>query len=231
VPVSEDILKSINPTAGDTRGNVGLLKDGGNLQWPQALTGEAFKEAREGLSKHMKQAVQTITAGNKSADESTLADMQADLKRLNETADASVNLISPDQSIEAKRYLGQVGIRGQGQQVHDLTDARPRYMAQRRQLAVCADWPRTHQLIQTQRQRHQPSHPRHATGRQRHDLGAGLQLSAASSTQTRKRHWYLQGHRRAHALCPSRLRASIWPASVFSPNGWKVIDALLCRPS
>jgi hypothetical protein len=109
VPVSEEILRSINPTAGDTRGNIGLLKDSGNLQWPQALQGEAFKETREDLSRRMKQAVQTITAGNKSPDESTLADMQADLRRLNETADASVNVLSPDQYIEAKRYLNQVG--------------------------------------------------------------------------------------------------------------------------
>ena len=109
VALNEDTLKSVNPTAGDTRGNIGLLKDSGNLQWPQALQGEAFKETREDLSRRMRQAVQTITAGNKSPDESTLADMQADLKRLNETADASVNVLSPDQYIEAKRYLNQVG--------------------------------------------------------------------------------------------------------------------------
>jgi hypothetical protein len=109
IPVSEDVLKSINPTAGDTRGNIGLLKDNGNLQWPPALQGEAFKEAREDINRRMKQAVQTVTAGNKSPDESTLADMQADLKRLNETVDASVNVLSPDQYIEAKRYLSQVG--------------------------------------------------------------------------------------------------------------------------
>jgi hypothetical protein len=109
VPVNEDVLKSINPTAGNTRGNVGLLKDGGNLQWPQALQGEAFKEAREDINRRMKQAVQTVTAGNKSPDESTLADMQADLKRLTETVDASVNVLSPDLYIEAKRYLTQVG--------------------------------------------------------------------------------------------------------------------------
>jgi hypothetical protein len=109
VPVSEEILRSINPTAGDTRDNIGLLKDGGNLQWPQALQVEAFKETREDLSRRMKQAVQTVTAGNKSPDESTLADMQADLKRLNEIVDASVNVLSPDQYIEAKRYLNQVG--------------------------------------------------------------------------------------------------------------------------
>jgi hypothetical protein len=109
IALNEDTLKSVNPTAGDTRGNIGLLKDGGNLQWPQALQGESFKEAREDLSRRMKQAVQTITAGNKSPDESTLADMQADLKRLNESVDAGVNVLSPDQYIEAKRYLNQVG--------------------------------------------------------------------------------------------------------------------------
>ena len=104
-----DTLKSVNPTAGDTRGNIGLLKDSGNLQWPQALQGEAFREAREDINRRMKQAVQTVTAGNKSPDQSTLADIQADLKRLNETLDASVNVISPDQYIAAKRYLDQVG--------------------------------------------------------------------------------------------------------------------------
>jgi len=109
IPLNEDTLRSVNPTAGDTRGNIGLLKDSGNLQWPQALQGEAFRESREDLNRRMKQAVQTVTAGNKSPDQSTLADIQADLKRLNETADASVNVISPDQYIEAKRYLNQVG--------------------------------------------------------------------------------------------------------------------------
>jgi hypothetical protein len=109
IPLNEDTLKSINPTAGDTRGNVGLLKDNGNLQWPQGLQGEAFKDAREDINRRLKQAVQTVTAGNKSPDESTLADLQADLKRMNETVDNSVNVISPDQYIEAKRYLSQVG--------------------------------------------------------------------------------------------------------------------------
>src|SRR5262249_61625761 len=56
VPLSEDNLKSINLTSGDTRGNVGLLKDNGNLQWPPSLNGEAYKEPREDLSRRMKQA-------------------------------------------------------------------------------------------------------------------------------------------------------------------------------
>jgi hypothetical protein len=108
IALNEDTLKLINPTSGDTRGNIGLLKDNGNLQWPHPLTGEIFKDAREELSRRMKQAVQTVTAGNKSPDESTLADMQADLRRLNEMVDASVSSLSLDQYTEAKRYLRQV---------------------------------------------------------------------------------------------------------------------------
>jgi hypothetical protein len=108
VPLDEDTLRSINLTAGDTRGNVGLLKDGGGLQWPQPLSGEAFQEAREDLGRRLKHAVNTVQL-NRGPDESTISDLQADLKKLNETLDASVNLMSPDQYIEAKRYLGQVG--------------------------------------------------------------------------------------------------------------------------
>jgi hypothetical protein len=108
VALNEDTLKSINPTSGDTRGNIGLLKDNGNLQWPSPLMGEIFKEAREDLTRRLKQAVQTVTAGNKSPDQSTLADIQADLKRLNELVDASVSSLSLDQYTEARRYLRQL---------------------------------------------------------------------------------------------------------------------------
>jgi len=104
VPLSEDTLKSINLTAGDTRGNVGLLKDNGALQWPQSLQGEAFKEAREDLSRQMKHAVNTVQV-NRAPDESTVSDLQADLKKLSETLETSVSSMSPDEYIEAKRYL------------------------------------------------------------------------------------------------------------------------------
>jgi hypothetical protein len=108
VPLNEDNLKSINLTAGDTRGNVGLLKDNGNLQWPPTLQGEAFKEAREDLNRHMKQAFRTVQL-NRNPDESTLSDLQADLKKLQETLDAAINTLSPDQSVEAQRYVRLVG--------------------------------------------------------------------------------------------------------------------------
>src|SRR5262249_40177058 len=103
VPLSEDNLKSINLTAGDTRGNVGLLKDNGNLQWLQPMQGEAYKDTREDLSRHMKQAFSAVQL-SRNPDESTLNDLQADLKKLQETLDTNVGALSPDQYVEARRY-------------------------------------------------------------------------------------------------------------------------------
>jgi hypothetical protein len=103
--LNEDTLKSINPTVGDTRGNGGLLKDNGNLQWPQPLQSEAFKEAREDFSRHVKQAVSTVRL-SRSPNDSTLRDLQADLKKMHETLKDNASAMSEDQQVEATRYLG-----------------------------------------------------------------------------------------------------------------------------
>jgi len=108
VPLSEDTLKSINLTAGDTRGNVGLLKDNGKLQWPQPLQHEVFKDARESLSRRMKQAFSSVQV-NQSPDESTLSDLQGDLKNLQASLDANISALSPDQYVEARRYVKLLG--------------------------------------------------------------------------------------------------------------------------
>jgi hypothetical protein len=108
VPLSEDNLKAINLTSGDTRGNVGLLKDNGNLQWPPSLNGEAYKDAREDLSRHMKDAFRTVQL-NRNPDESTLNDLQADLKKMHDTLDQHISALSPDQYVEARRYVRLLG--------------------------------------------------------------------------------------------------------------------------
>jgi hypothetical protein len=89
--------------ADEPRGNVGLLKDKGTLIWPQPLQGEAFKEAREKLNRHMNIAERAVE-GSPIA-KNTIRDLQEDLKRLNEILEASVSSFSSDQYIEAKRYL------------------------------------------------------------------------------------------------------------------------------
>jgi hypothetical protein len=109
VPLNEDALNRVNLTAGDSRANAGLLKDRAALQWPQPLQAEIFKEPREDLNRRLKDAVNTVRSGNAAADPATLNDLDADLKRLRDILDANVSLLSPDQYIEANRYLRQVG--------------------------------------------------------------------------------------------------------------------------
>jgi hypothetical protein len=90
-------------TAGDTRGNIGLLKDKGDLQWPQPLQGEAFQDVRQDFNRRLKDAAQTISLGN-NPEPSTISDLETDWRRLNEALDANIGVLSPDQYIEARRY-------------------------------------------------------------------------------------------------------------------------------
>jgi hypothetical protein len=108
VPLNENMLKCIQLTAGDTRGEVGLLKDKGRLQWPQPLQREMFKEARASLERRLKDAVRTVSVGNQ-LNANTLDDLHADCKKLNDTLDAHTSTLSPGEHIEAKRYLKLVG--------------------------------------------------------------------------------------------------------------------------
>jgi hypothetical protein len=108
VPLSEDTLKAINLTVGDTRGNVGLLKDlkdNSNLRWPQPLMNDKFKEAREKMDRHMKMAARTVNSGGGAPAEEIINDLDEDWKKLNDTLEASVSVMSPDQYTDAKRYL------------------------------------------------------------------------------------------------------------------------------
>jgi hypothetical protein len=109
VPLSEDTLKSINLMAGDTCGNVGLLKDNGNLRWPQPLMGEKFKEAREKMDRHLKMAARTVNGGGGAPAEEIIRDLDADWKKLNDTLEANGSILSPDQYVESKRYLKLLG--------------------------------------------------------------------------------------------------------------------------
>lgn len=109
VPLNEDALKSVNLTAGDSRANAGLLKDANGLQWPQPLQNAIFKDTRGDFDKNLKRAVQTVKAGNTTADPATINDLDADLKKMHEILDANVSGMSIQQQIEANRYLRQVG--------------------------------------------------------------------------------------------------------------------------
>jgi hypothetical protein len=107
IPLDEETLKHINVTDASSRGNIGLLKNGGRLDWPESLMEGAFDKERTRLTKNIKNAVQALKDKDP-LERSLLADLRNDHKALTDKLNASVGDLSPSQYIQAKRYLNQV---------------------------------------------------------------------------------------------------------------------------
>jgi len=103
VDLDEDVLKRINVTDG-ANANIGLLRDGGQLQWPVALDRPDFADAKKTLSQLLPDAVQQVKFNNPLAG-NTRKDIQAALTNLNDALARSINDMTPNQYIEARRYL------------------------------------------------------------------------------------------------------------------------------
>ncbi len=106
IPIDDDMLKHVNVTTG-TGGSIGLLKDGGALQWPLSLQGSEFSESRKRLDQNLTDVVQKLKFNNPVAP-ATLKDMRNDLRLLNDTLSKSVGDLAPSEFIEARRYLNQI---------------------------------------------------------------------------------------------------------------------------
>jgi len=106
VPLEEDVVRRVNVTGG-TSGNVGLLKDGGKLNWPEGFQGEQFEEPRKRLTRNIALAVQTLKDGE-AVRPDVVRDIRADAKTIAETLDETANDLSPPQYIEARRFLRQL---------------------------------------------------------------------------------------------------------------------------
>src|SRR5262249_8198654 len=63
IPLNEDIVNHVNVKVGDTAGTVALLKNKGELEWPESLLGSAFKESREQLNTLMQGAYRSVDSG------------------------------------------------------------------------------------------------------------------------------------------------------------------------
>ncbi len=108
IPLAEEITKHINVKVGDAAGNVALLKNKGALDWPEPLLGSAFKESREQLNALMQRAYRSVDSGN-NPDPATLNDLQAHYRKMRDILENNVSVLKPDEYIEAKRYLKEVG--------------------------------------------------------------------------------------------------------------------------
>ncbi|HEY7329924.1 MAG TPA: hypothetical protein VH592_19975 [Gemmataceae bacterium] len=125
VPLSEDLAKHVNVKVGDSSGNVSLLKNKGELDWPEALQGSVFKEGREQINALIQRAYRSVDSGN-APDPATLNDLQAQFRKLRETLRNNVSDLKPDEFIEAQRYVNEVGQTVKGLQdpnvVHQFSD-------------------------------------------------------------------------------------------------------------
>jgi hypothetical protein len=103
-----DTLQLVNVTSASRGGNIGLLKNGGRLNWPSAVCGAEFKEARERLSGLVQDAVKEAEFNNR-VDPGSLKQMKDDLDRLQRQLSRNVGDLSPSDYIEAKRFLSSLG--------------------------------------------------------------------------------------------------------------------------
>jgi RNA polymerase sigma factor (sigma-70 family) len=94
-------------TVGGSSGNLGVLKYGGILAWPKLLQGLAFKESRERINELMRTAYRTVASGN-NPDAATLNDLQVQHRKMRETLDNNVANLTPEEFIEANKYLRQI---------------------------------------------------------------------------------------------------------------------------
>lgn len=108
VPIREGIAQHINVKVGDSAGNVALLKNKGELDWPESLQGSAFKESREQIDALMRQAYKSLDLGN-NPHSATLNDLLAQFRKMRNTLQSHVSEMKPDEYIESQRCLAAIG--------------------------------------------------------------------------------------------------------------------------
>jgi hypothetical protein len=106
VPIDDEVLKRINVTSPNRTGaSLGLLKDADNLQWPQALAGKDFDQARSDLGMRLQDVLQDLKGANP-VKAGKVKDLNEDLQKLRNQVENSD--MSPTDYIEARLYIDQI---------------------------------------------------------------------------------------------------------------------------
>jgi hypothetical protein len=106
VPLDRDVVRRINLTSGATFNNLGVLKDGGNLSWPLALTEDQFEENRKRLDALGPQAFKEAQEGM--VQPKTIRELRNNVEAMTELLKQNVGKLSPNDYIPARRYLTQL---------------------------------------------------------------------------------------------------------------------------
>jgi hypothetical protein len=107
IPLEPSVLRGINLNDKSSRGNLGLLKGGAELNWPAGLQDDKFKAARDGLEGRLRAAARQLKE-DESAQPATLRALRGDYRALSEALDSNVRAMPPTEYIGARRYLNQV---------------------------------------------------------------------------------------------------------------------------
>jgi hypothetical protein len=107
VALSEDTVRKLNLTTGNTGANPGLLRSIDSLVWPESLLADDFAESQQRLVKNLKDAKKALTSGD-NIERAKLRDISADYKTLTEKFDEHASEMTPSQFVETKRFLNQL---------------------------------------------------------------------------------------------------------------------------
>jgi hypothetical protein len=106
VPLPPDTLPHLNFTTGTTYGGVGLLRDGGNLQWPLVLKQDTFKAERLRIDGLVAQATRQAYSGPVS--DTVQSDMVDAVASLEAAINNRVADLTPTQFIQGQRYVREL---------------------------------------------------------------------------------------------------------------------------
>lgn len=112
VPLSAEVLRQINVTTGRSGGaSIGVIKDGGRLDWPQGLRVLPPRSETEALRKQMESQVRlamTQAGSGTRVDADLVQQMNDEVERFRKLLKGNVGNMSVSQYSECKRYLTDV---------------------------------------------------------------------------------------------------------------------------
>jgi hypothetical protein len=108
IPVDAALLRQVNLSGGSSSGNVGMLKDGVKLSWPDGLMDPSYDEARKRLTRNLRNAVDMAKEGDPITP-ALLKDIRADYNAINnKLSEGGQDDVSAQQYMEARRFLTQL---------------------------------------------------------------------------------------------------------------------------
>lgn len=105
ISIEADVLKRVNVTSGN--GNIGLIRNGGKLQWPAVMRGDPYEKATQSLEFAIDDAINRARINGR-VDANIVKDMEKDLQTLHAALDQNIGKMLLSEHTAANRYLNMV---------------------------------------------------------------------------------------------------------------------------